>query len=570
VSLDGGVPRRVAEGRGPAVSPRGDVIAFRLKGQIWSVPVTGGKATQLLHTPLGSAGSLTWSPDGSKLAFVSSRGDHAFIGVLDVAAKRLRYLAPSVDRDFAPVWSPDGKHIAFIRVPARATRVVFGPRRSGQPWSVWVGDPATGEAHRVWGAREGTGSVYRRVSAEHQLWWGAGERLVFPWEGDGWTHLYSVPAAGGDATPLTPGAFEVEYVALSPDGRTVFFNSNQGDIDRRHLWKVAVSGGRPTAVTQGEGIEWAPTPLSDGKTVALLRSDALRPARPAILSGGGAPRDLAADALPADFPAPEALVTPRQVIFSSADGMALHGQLFVPRGLKRGERRPAVVFFHGGSRRQMLLGWHYMEYYHNMYAMNQYLASRGYVVLAVNYRSGIGYGMEFREALHYGAAGASEFNDVQAAGLFLRNRADVDPARIGLYGGSYGGYLTAMGLARASDLFAAGVDWAGVHDWNLEVRQLRPGGWDLDAEQRARKLAWRSSPMSSVDTWRSPVLLVQGDNDRNVAFSQTVQLAERLRAQGVHVEQLVYPDEIHDFLIHRHWVEALVASAEFMDRMLGR
>ena len=125
-----------------------------------------------------------------------------------------------------------------------------------------------------------------------------------------------------------------------------------------------------------------------------------------------------------------------------------------------------MIFFHGGSRRQMLLGWHYMDYYHNAYGMNQYLASLGYVVLAVNYRSGIGYGLNFREAINYGASGASEFNDVLGAGLYLRTRPDVDPKRIGLWGGSYGGYLTALGLARASDLFAAGVDFHGVHDWS--------------------------------------------------------------------------------------------------------
>ena len=162
--------------------------------------------------------------------------------------------------------------------------------------------------------------------------------------------------------------------------------------------------------------------------------------------------------------------------FPAADGLKLHGQLFLPSGARAGERHPAVVFFHGGSRRQMLLGWHYMQYYHNAYALNQYLASRGYIVLSVNYRSGIGYGMEFREALNYGATGASEFNDVLGAGLYLRSRPDVDPARIGLWGGSYGGYLTALGLARASDLFACGVDFHGVHDWNLEVPAHAPRG----------------------------------------------------------------------------------------------
>ena len=267
--------------------------------------------------------------------------------------------------------------------------------------------------------------------------------------------------------------------------------------------------------------------------------------------------------MPKDFPAAQ-LVEPQPVILSAADGLKLHGQLFLPADAQAGERHPAVVFFHGGSRRQMLLGWHYMQYYHNAYALNQYLASRGYIVLSVNYRSGIGYGMEFREALNYGATGASEFNDVQGAGLYLRSRPDVDPARIGLWGGSYGGYLTALGLARASDLFACGVDLHGVHDWNLEVPHTLRAEDPQKLEEWAR-VAYESSPLADVKTWRSPVLLIQGDDDRNVAFANMVQLVEALRKQGVEFQQIVFPDEVHDFLTHEHWLTAYHAAADFFD-----
>ena len=174
-------------------------------------------------------------------------------------------------------------------------------------------------------------------------------------------------------------------------------------------------------------------------------------------------------------------------MITATDGMPIHAQLFMPKDLKAGEKRPALIFFHGGSRRQMLLGWHYNYYYRNAYAMNQWLASQGYIVLSVNYRSGIGYGLEFREALNYGASGGAEFNDVMGAGLYLKSRADVDPARIGLWGGSYGGYLTAMGLSRASDLFAAGVDFHGVHDWNQGIRTFVPDYNVLDDPDFSRK-----------------------------------------------------------------------------------
>jgi len=189
------------------------------------------------------------------------------------------------------------------------------------------------------------------------------------------------------------------------------------------------------------------------------------------------------------------------------------------------------------------------------------------VVLSVNYRSGIGYGMEFREALDYGAAGASEYQDVEGAGLYLRGRPDVAPDRIGLWGGSYGGYLTALGLARASSLFAAGVDFHGVHDWNGVIANFEPA-YEPEKRQDLARLAFQSSPMASIKSWRSPVLLIHGDDDRNVPFAQSVDLAEALRAQGVAFEELVFPDEIHDFLEHRHWLEAYHAAADFLDRHL--
>ena len=276
-----------------------------------------------------------------------------------------------------------------------------------------------------------------------------------------------VPSTGGGAMPLTPGNFEIENAALTTDGKAVVYSSNRDNIDRRHLWRVNLEGSSLVRLTAGGGIEWGPAPLTNGR-IAILHADAKMPARVALLDDALTIRDLVPSAIPSGFPA-DALIAPQPVIFQASDGVSIHSQLFVPANGGAG-KHPAVIFFHGGSRRQMLLGWHYMEYYHQAYGFNQYLASKGYIVLSVNYRSGIGYGTDFREAPDYGPTGASEYNDVMAAGAYLRSRADVDPARIGVWGGSYGGYLTALALARASNMFAAGVDIAGVHDWNLEIR----------------------------------------------------------------------------------------------------
>lgn len=577
LSFRAAVPQKLAEGSEPAVAPATGAgaghVAYIHQNQIWWVRTDSAQTPQqLLHTR-GTISSLRWSPTAGALAFVSDRNDHAFIGVYDVASRTLRYVAPSVDRDADPVWSADGRRIAFVRVPARTRVEVFGPHLTGRPWAIWVADASTGAAHAIWTASPGPGSVFRHFDGPDDdradnLMWTAADRIIFPWEGTGWLRLYAISADGGPVAALTPGPpnFEVQYASLTQDRKTVLLSSNQGDSERRHLWRIDVSPyvmGVATPITSGSGIEWAPVASPDGSRIACLHSDARTPAHP-VLVVGSTLQDIAP--IPASFPTAD-LVVPQDVTFRSADGLLIHGQLFLPAADAPRMQRPAIVFVHGGSRRQMLLGFHYMHYYHNAYAFNQYLASRGYVVLSVNYRSGIGYGLSFREVPQYGATGAREYADIVAAARYLRKRPDVDAAHIGIWGGSWGGYLTALALARNSDLFAAGVDMHGVHDWNLETAALIPG-WDIEKDLAARRIAFAASPMASLAHWRSPVLLIQGDDDRSVAFAQTVQLTEDLRARNVHVETLVFPDEGHEFLLYAHWIAAYWASADFFDRTL--
>jgi dipeptidyl aminopeptidase/acylaminoacyl peptidase len=215
-----------------------------------------------------------------------------------------------------------------------------------------------------------------------------------------------------------------------------------------------------------------------------------------------------------------------------------------------------------------------MFYYANSYAVNQYLASQGYAVLSVNYRLGIGYGHDFHNPERAGVRGASEYQDVLAAGKYLQSRSDVDPAKVGIWGGSYGGYLTAMALARNSDVFAAGVDLHGVHDraqWPSDQFQLQAelgDGVTLNDRQAMVRVSWESSPAAYVGTWRSPVLLIHGDDDRNVRVEQTVGLVQRLRKQKVPFEEMILPDEIHDFLLYRSWLRADSAVAAFFEKTL--
>lgn len=551
---------RIGLGNTPIFSPAGDQVEFLRSGSIWTAPVLGGKESKLFEIRGAVNSAPQWSPDGSQLAFASSRGDHGFIVVYDKRASSFRFLSPSVDRDVLPRWSPDGRRIAFIRLFS-VTDTFSNDRERLQPWAIEVADAQTGNAKEIW--RSGGSDNDSYTGSGGDFWqWVAGDRILFSSEKDGWAHLYSISSGGGALSDLTPGNYEVENASLSPDKSFVIFAANKNDIDRRHLWRVSVDGGPPEQITKGDGIEMVPVLFDNGRRIAFLHSSAHEPYLPFTASIGGAGlKPLAPQALPRNFPSAQ-LVTPEQVIFKAADGTEIHGQLFKPAAASG--KSPALVFMHGGPSRQMLLGWHYLYYYHNAYAMNQYLASRGYMVLSVNYRSGIGYGRAFRTAQHRGARGASEYQDVVAAGKYLRDRDDVDKKRIGLWGGSYGGYLTALGLARNSDIFAAGVDFHGVHDWSMSVAGLRV---PTDTSDRVR-IARDSSPISSVDKWKSPVLLIHGDDDRNVEFAQTVNLVRRLRANGVQFEELIFPDEIHDFLRHQDWLRAYHAGAEFLDKHL--
>jgi dipeptidyl-peptidase 4 len=584
---------KLTEGESGALAPDGASVAFSKDGQIYRVMLSVTQPDRAEHPLIKEWGRNTtprWSPDGSRLAFVSARENHSFVGVYDMQARHVTYLAPSVDFDASPTWSLDSKHVAFIRRPGTP----FG--QQAQPGVGGIGGPGGPAAGRGRGngGRGGRGidptipadGLYRAVfkggysvslmaadvttGEGHEFWhnqpndktfpningiaW-AGDNVIFAQEPEEWIRYYSVSVAGGTTTPveLTPGTGAVESIALSNDGKTLFYATNVGDIDRRHLWSVPTSGGSAAQITTGTEIEMYPAALASGKQVAVLTSAATRPMSVGIVARDGGAKKLIYPTLTKDYLA-IAQVAPEPILIKAEDGVEFHNQLFLPKDLKPGERRPAIIFVHGGPVRQMLLGYHYMDFYHMAYAVNEWLASQGYVVMSVNYRSGIGYGKSFRTAPNTGGRGNAEYRDVLAAGKYLQTRADVDPARVGIWGLSYGGVLTAQALARNSDIFAAGIDMAGVHLW----------GNSLDTSS----VSYKSSAISAIDSWKSPVLVWQNDDDRNVDFSQTIGLVDLLRTHNVYFELIVNPDDTHETLLHSRWLMTFGRMQDFLTRFL--
>ncbi len=553
-------------GSGPTVSPDGQKLVFMRAGQIFIKNVADSLAATQLCQVRNGAGQVRWSPDSKKLAFVSSRGTHSFVGVYDFDKKDYRFVSPSIDTDIEPAWSPNGQQIAFLRIRQEyVPQFSFEAVQERTPWSIEVANLETKKSQTIFTADKGIGSYYWNHTGKQQLLWTATNHIVFVWEKTGWQQLYAISATGGAPMPLTKGNFEVDEVLLSLDKKRVIFNSNQDDIDRKHVWTTDLTTNQTTVLTKGKTIEISTQPAANAETLFIVQSDERTPAHVVMYDiKKGIFKNIGN--APATFPQAQ-LIEPQAVTLTAKDGMKFQAQVFWPKNLKNDKSQPAVIFVHGGSRRQMLLGYHAGSYYGNAYHLNQYLAAKGYVVMAINYRSGIGYGRGFREALNVGPSGNSEFQDVVAAGEWLKAQPAVAASKIGIWGGSYGGYLTAHALAQRSDLFAAGADVHGVHNWNTSIPTFSPD-YDVLKNPEKAKLAFESSPLNFLDGWKSPVLFVHGDDDQNVIFAETENMMRALRKKNVDMELLVIPDEIHSFLRQESWLTIYKTIDDFFDRKL--
>ena len=630
---------RVVDATNPELAPDGSSILFIKGGQIYRAKVSSVKpATEVdrgekaFITEWGVQSDPQWSPDGRKIAFVSTRTDHSFIVVYDVATRSVKYMSPSVDFDTKPMWLADSKHLIFMRQPGlpfgqqtqQGDGSLGGPNgpalqtpaqggrgggrgnaaaattpavnnspglmratfKGGYTLAFYKADVTTGDSRETW-HNQPNDAIASNLGNVHL----AGEHVIFQFvvaggrggrggrgrgavpaatpeapatpeaqalAKDEWERYYSINITDASARPVllttTDGMIENQTsVAVSADGKTFYYCTNAKDIELRHIWAVPTVGGTPAQITTGDGSETSPAPLASGKYLATLSASWNFPQSVGVWKTGESTQKIVFPTSRPGFPM-DAHVKPEIVITKAADGMEIHNQLFLPKDLKPGDRRPAIVFVHGGPVRQMMPAYHYMQFYGWSYGINEWLASQGYVVLSINYRSGVGYGRSFRTAPKTGGDGNSEYQDVVAGGKYLQARPDVDPNRVGIWGLSYGGVLTSQALARNSDIFKVGVDLAGVHLW----------GSSLDPAS----VSYQSSTIGAIDGWKSPVLLIQGDDDRNVAFQQMTGLVQLLRQRDVYYELVVFPDDVHESLLHSRWIYTLGRMETFLHKFL--
>ncbi|ATQ43365.1 S9 family peptidase [Caulobacter mirabilis] len=556
-------PRRIGVGVSPVFAPDGRV-AFRGDGDLRIVTPGAEPPGDQVVARGGGFSQIAWAQDGRSFVFVSNRGAYDYIGRYEIGTDRIEWIVTGAERLASPRLSPDGRSVAYLRFPGRS-RAAFDATES-QPLAIETASLETLARRTVWASAD-KASEPDLVDPDQALRWTGPDALTFYSEHDGWGRLYEIGLAGGVPRARSGEGCEVAESEVVGEGRLLLVD-NCVDRQARRLRVVDREGRVVWTPPRAEPLVGRAVAAGDLGYALYVGADADNAPLARIVDLNAGRLVLAERAADYGYSRGFDAPPPREVRFAAADGLELSGQLFLPAS--RGPH-PALVYVHGGPRRQMHAAFHLRAQYAFEYAINRRLAELGFVVLSVNYRSGTGYGRAFREAPLRGWRGASEYQDILAAHAFLAARPEVDRARIGIWGGSYGGMLAAQALARNSDLFAAGVAIHGVFDWGFRSNlpnHLNPsrlfGVGDAD---RAR--ATENSPVAAIAGWRSPVLLFSGDQDMNVDVLETVDLAARLVEQGVDARTVLVPGESHDFERRETWDRLWREQSIFLQRTLG-
>lgn len=592
-------------------SPSGNYLLYSQNGTIWKAGVAQGKLNKLIDVD-GKARMPSWSPDGRRFAFVleGNLWEYSFesggLYQLTTAGNIIDH-----NRQKGPIWSPDGSLIAFTcqKNSVIKTAIVEIDKKE----IIWESE---GQAHLtdpIW-LSDRTKLVVTRTSLDHtqravvriDLSGGDSEVLVKEQDEkglsplftktlspskdmvalilgkDGWAHIWVKYLESDELVRITDGKCEDVGHALdspcwSPGGGKLAFSSNRGSLGERQIWLVSVQDGGLGKITSLPGTNLFPQWSPDGKSIAFIHCGPYH--SPDIwivrLEDKDHPIQITRS-MPEAF-SKHKVVVPKEISYKSAEGWKIHSYLLKPQSLTEGRKYPAIIWLHGGPIRQMRLGWHPSRVYSIFYSFHQYLLQKGYVVLMVNYRGGIGYGRKFEHG-NYLNIGINDCRDVKEGANYLKNLDFVDPDRIGVWGISYGGYLTLQSLSRYPDTFKVGiniagvVDWADLIDWE-ESKQPQAASYfkaRLGGDPKKNPQAYyQASPINLLADIKAPLLNLQGTNDQAVPFHQLDKVVKKLVQLGKDFEVTYYPEEQHGFRNRSSWKDAFRRVESFFAKHLA-
>ena len=442
-----------------------------------------------------------------------------------------------------PVVSADGRHtVAAVRSADNKDR-----------WFVTI-DPESGKTRVIdrlhdeaWVSEAGPGGAPLEFLPDNR-------RIAFLSERDGWMHLYTLDVEAGTNTPrqLTSGRWEVTAAEIAPDKRKFYLTTNEVHPGERHVYTVPLDGGERTRLTSMTGSNEA-TVSPDESTLALVHSYSNRPPEVFLMPNRPSAEARRVTTTPTEEWRSFEWIDPRVLVFKARDGVDVHARLYTPEmvGARRDPSRPGVVFVHGAGYLQN--AHRYWSTYFREYMFHNLLAARGYVVLDVDYRASSGYGRNWRTAI-YRHMGGKDLADVVDGAKYLAAREGVNPQRIGVYGGSYGGFITLMAMFTTPDVFAAGAALRPVTDWAHYNHGYTSN--ILNVPQKDAEAYRRSSPIYFAEGLKGALLICHGMVDTNVHFQDSVRLAQRLiELRKENWELAPYPVENHAFTEETSWAD---------------
>jgi dipeptidyl aminopeptidase/acylaminoacyl peptidase len=595
-------------------------ILFNKDGQLWTVSPSSPKPARVAG--LADASGFSLSDNRKQIAFV--RKGQVWIGSLDAKTQRqLTFLPPSLSAS-APVISGDNRWVAFTAshssleqapLPYNGDRIrsfVETPTErklgvvsavGGDTW--WI--PAVGAVSSVQFTGDGSvlyeekspdgktreikvaavGSLSRTLWRDYdERWWSPtnrdsktivspdGKSVAFVTDRSGWSHIYVIPVnatAETQAKQLTTGNFGAGLGSWSPDSKRIaYHHSIQGNQMERFVDVVDVATGKSEAVVTAHGVNLDPVFDDGGANLVFQRTDVENSLDIYVAAVGARSTPVRlSDSMPAGLNKSD-LVAPVQVQYPSRyDKKPVPATLMVPKNLDRTRKYPAIVWIHGSGSDQNFLGWHPGSY-RMYYSMSQYLVQQGYVVLTPDYRGSSGYSRDWTTGVHM-SMGISDNADNAAGADYLKTLGYVDPERIGVWGLSYGGFLTLQAVTIDPTLWRCAIDVAGVVDWDG-----RGAGMNLTNYTNVRlgtaiqnpEGYFAAAPWKHMEKLQRPLLILHGTNDRNVTFHDSLRLIDILSKLDKSYEVGIFPGEIHFFRRAHVLRDAWRRAEEFFDRNL--